>query len=347
MKNLRSIRQEEFAQIAYDKKNGLLHLASRFGKIKTCFNFIKSTDQVLVIYPKAPIKQSWIDESKNWEFDITNFTFSTTSSLKKVKSNKYDWVIWDEPQEVLSDKVLSAVRELAKNNNVIGLSGSLSKNTKSIIRHRTGLNIIAEYPTSLAIKEGVICDYKIHVQYIDLEPSLKHKYDWYTNKINDAINRGDRNQTKFFALGRMRLLYSSKNKLEYVKKIIAHFAGQRLIVFSHLTKFVDQLGIDVYHSKKKSEKTLEDFKNGVINQMATLDMISAGISFKKLNRAIVATFTSNTEELYQRINRITALEMDNPSKRAIVYIVCIRKTQEEMWLEKALKMFDPDKIKYR
>ena len=347
MKSLRDIRQSEFADLAFNKKKGLLHLASRFGKIKTCFNFIKSTDQVLVIYPKAPIKQSWIDESKNWEFDISNFSFSTTSSLSKVKNNKYDWVIWDEPQEVLSDRVLSSVKELVKNNNVIGLSGSLSKNTKSIIRQKTGLNIIAEYPTSLAIKEGVICDYKIHVQYVNLEPSLKYKYDWYTTKINDAIASGNRKQTKFFALSRMRLLHSSKNKLNYVKKIIEHFAGQRLIVFSHLTKFVDELGISVYHSKNKNEKTLDDFKNGLINQLATLDMISAGISFKKLNRAVVATFTSNTEELYQRINRITALEMDNPSKKAIVYIVCIRNSQEENWLTKALKMFDPDKIKYK
>jgi hypothetical protein len=37
--------------------------------------------------------------------------------------------------------------------------------------------------------------------------------------------------------------------------------------------------------------------------------------------------------------------MDNPNKKATVYILCLKDTQEEKWLDKALLMFDPKKIR--
>lgn len=343
--NIRDQRQKEFAEVALNKKKGLLHLCSRFGKIKTCFNFLNETDKVLVIYPKAPIKQSWLDDSKKWKFDISNFKFTTTSSLHKIQHERFDWVIWDEPQEVLSDKVLTSIKVLNANNNIIGLSGSLSADTQFTIKHKVGLSVIANYPTSLAIKEGVITDYDIFIKYTTLEPEVMKKYNWLTREINSAVARRDNKKIKFLALTRMRLLYNSSNKLDLAKRAINRFKNDRFILFSHLTKFVDELGIPVYHSKNKDEEVLEDFKEGKINHLATLDMISAGVSFKKLNMAIIATFTSNSEELYQRINRITATEMDNPNKKATVYILCLKDTQEETWLNKALQMFDPNKIK--
>lgn len=343
--SIRDQRQKEFAEVALEKKKGLLHLCSRFGKIKTCFNFINETDKVLVIYPKAPIKQSWLGDAEKWNVDLSNFKFTTTSSLHKVQFEKYDWVIWDEPQEVLSDRVLKAVKVLSINNNIIGLSGSLSANTLFTIKQKVGLSVIADYPTSLAIKEGVITDYQIFIKYTNLEPEALKKYNWLSREINTAVANRDNKKIKFLALARMRMLYNSKNKLDLAKRAVNRFKENRFILFSHLTKFVDELGIPVYHSKNKDEDILEDFKNGNINHLATLDMISAGISFKKLNLAIIATFTSNSEELYQRINRITAVEMDNPNKKAEVYILCLKDTQEEIWLQKALLMFDPTKIK--
>jgi len=183
--NLREIRQKEFADIAFREKDGLLHLTSRFGKIKTSFNFIKSTDKVLVIYPKNPIKQSWMDDGKKWNFNLKNFKFISTASLHKVMDETFDWVIWDEPQEVLSDKVLTCISRLCKNNHIIGLSGSLSVKTLEKIKLWTGLKVIAEYPQSLAIAEGVVTDYEITVQGLYLDKELMGKYKWITDKLDE------------------------------------------------------------------------------------------------------------------------------------------------------------------
>jgi superfamily II DNA or RNA helicase len=343
---LRDQRQREFAELALNKKNGLLHVAARFGKIKLTFNFLKPEDKVLVIYPKKPIKLSWLTDAEKWEFDISNVKFTTTASLSKHIHDKYDWVIWDEPQEVLSPKVLSCIAALKKNNNIIGLSGSLSVKTQAKIQEWTGLEVIAEYSTSQAISEGIITDYQISVIKVPLDDSLISKYKWMTDTIEIYKQTMQYARQKQLALARMRLLHNSANKLSKAKNFVNKFKHERFIVFTHLTKFADSLEIPVYHSKNKDEQILDLFKEGHINHLATLDMISAGVTFKKINKALICTFTSNSEELYQRINRITSVEMDNPDKKAHVYVLCLKDTQEEVWLESALSMFDKEKIKY-
>jgi len=344
--NIRDLRQKEFAQTALNKGSGLLHLCSRFGKIRCSFNFIKPTDKVLIIYPKLPIKTSWLEDSVKWNFDITNFQFTTTASLPKVCDNQYDWVIWDEPQEVLSDKVLSCIYKLVQKNKVIGLSGSLSERTLAKIREWTGLEVIAEYPLETAIKEGVITDYEINVISTDLDTNLIGKYKWVSEAIEACKVSREYGKMKNLSLLRMRILHSSVNKVNVAKRFIKHYEQNRMIIFTHLTKFADSLGVPVYHSKKKEDEILENFKKGSINHLATLDMIGAGVTFQNLNKALICTFTSNSEELYQRISRITAMEMNNPDKKAHVYIICIKNTQEEVWLKSALSLFEQEKIKY-
>lgn len=344
--SLRNQRQREFADLVLDKKNGLLHVAARFGKIKTCFNFLKPKDKVLIIYPKKPIKLSWLSDAEKWGFDLSNVKFTTTASLSKHIHGKFDWVIWDEPQEVLSPKVLTCIAELVKNNKVIGLSGSLSAKTQAKILEWTGLEVIAEYTTSQAIKEGIITDYQISVMKIPLDTALTGKYNWMCNTIEVYKQTMQYHRQKQLALARMRLLHNSENKLAKAKDFVNKFKKERFIIFTHLTKFADSLGIPVYHSKNKDEQILDLFKEGHINHLATLDMIGAGVTFKKINKALICTFTSNSEELYQRINRITSVEMDNPDKKAHVFILCLKNTQEEIWLESALSMFDKEKIKY-
>jgi len=343
---IREVRQKEFAEIAYNQKNGLLHLTARFGKIKTVFNFLKTTDKVLVIYPRLPIKNSWLEESEKWNFDISNFEFISTASLKKVYLNQYDWVIWDEPQEVQSDKVLTYIAELKKKNNIIGLSGSLGDKTLQKIEAWIGLKEIAVYPQSLAIKEGVVTDYEITVEKLYLDKALIGKYKWVTEALEECKLNREYHKMKSLALTRMRILHSSVNRLDKVKEYINIHSNERIIFFTHLTKFADSLGISVYHSKAKEKVILDSFKEGHIKHLATLDMIGAGISFKKLNKAVICTFTSNPEELYQRINRITAMEMNNPDKKAYVHIFYIAGTQEEVWLKSALSLFEQEKIKY-
>lgn len=344
---MRNELQQKFANICLDKRRGLVWVCSRFGKIKVCLNFLKPEDKVLLIYPKVAIKQSWIEDSKKWDFDLSNFVFTTTASLSKYENQKFDWVIYDEIQEVLSEKVLINLINLSKNNpNFLGLSGSLSDNTLNTLNQVLNLNPICTYTTEEGIRDGIICDYEINVKYCKLDDNKRKQYNYYTYKLEELKKARDYKSMKFIALNRMRLLHNSNNKILLAKKHISNNKDKRLLLFTHLTAFADSLDIPVYHSKNKDDNTLNLFKKGEIPHLVSLDMIGAGISFQNLNNVVICSFTSNEEELYQRINRITALEMNNPNKKAMVTILCIKDTQEEVWLAKALSMFNKEKINY-
>ena len=76
-----------------------------------------------------------------------------------------------------------------------------------------------------------------------------------------------------------------------------------------------------------------------------LQIDNTGVTYKPLNRVIINYFDSNAENLAQKINRCTAMEYNNPEKKAIIYIVCTNESVEEKWLNKALEFFDKNKIR--
>jgi hypothetical protein len=61
---------------------------------------------------------------------------------------------------------------------------------------------------------------------------------------------------------------------------------------------------------------------------------------------IINYFDSNAENLAQKIMRCTAFEYDNKNKKAQIYIISSNEPVEQKWLNKALDLFDKDKIFY-
>ena len=57
-------------------------------------------------------------------------------------------------------------------------------------------------------------------------------------------------------------------------------------------------------------------------------------------------FDSNSENLAQKISRITCMEYQNESKIAHIIIICSKEPVEQLWLSKALSFFDKTKINY-
>jgi len=187
-----------------------------------------------------------------------------------------------------------------------------------------------------------------------------HKKEVWENKLmqipeNDLEAREKHQESKpnlsddygFLPIQRMNLFKKSLAKLNVTKRLIAKAKEQnkRAIIFCGLTEIADQLGVPVYHSKKKDIKVKEDFLEGKGLILATVDMFEAGVTVKPINLAIINSHDSNPENLGQRISRLTGFEYDNPGKVAKVYIVCTN-TVELEWLDKALEFFDLSKVKY-
>lgn len=357
--NIRNQRQQEFADVWLKEKFGILNLCPRFGKIYTTINILEklpSKTSVLIAYPDVKIKESWENDFATREYNNPNITYTTHLSIKKYVDEKYDLVIIDEIH-LLSDAQLDAARFLIDeaNCNVLGLTGTLTRDTELELLERLELPVIAEYPIEQAIAEGVIVDYQITIRHVPLDNKIKVKYkeklktekqqfDAYGWVINKVQAQGK--DTMFLRLARMRIVQNSLAKLDKTKQLLNNYKDERILVFCGVTSIADNLGIPSYHSKSAEKDVFTDFAEGKGNHLAVVKIGNTGVTYKPLNRVIINYFDSNAENLAQRINRCMAMEYNTPDKKAYIDIICSTEEVEIKWLKKALEFFDKSKIKY-
>lgn len=357
---LRDKRQAEFADTWWNHgKFGILNLCPRFGKIRTTINILKKMDEncnVLIAYPDNKIKQSWEEDFEQMKYVNDNITYTTHLSLHKHTSTEFDIVVIDEIHLLSEAQIGACVDLFSVNDNILGLTGTLSRWTKRTLSEDLGIHVIAEYPIEKAIEEGVIVDYQITVVKVPLDDVVKKQYkgQWKTEKqqfkalsyvINKMMYSGG--NTMFLRLARMRLIQNSVAKLNKTKQLLQQYKDERVLVFCGVTKIADALGIPSHHSKSKDKDSFEKFAEGEGNHMAVVKIGNTGITYKPLNKVIINYFDSNAENLAQKINRCMAMEYDTPNKKADIYIISSDEEVEEKWLKKALEFFDSSKIIYR
>jgi superfamily II DNA or RNA helicase len=355
---LRDKRQKEFADVWLKHgMYGILNLCPRFGKIRTSIHALDKIkpESILIAYPDNKIKESWQADFEELGFDDSIVTYTTHLSLKKYAELSFDVVIIDEIH-LLSEAQIEVCKDLFDvNGQILGLTGTLSSWTERKLEEELDLHVIAHYPIEKAIEEGVIVDYEIHVIRVPLDNTVyndykgklkteKKHYDGISWVINKLQNSGT--DTMFLRLARMRLIQSSLAKSIATKRLLAAHKDERVLVFCGTTAVADNLGIPSYHNKSKEKEIFEDFAEGKGNHLAVVKIGNTGVTYKPLDKVIINYFDSNAENLAQKIMRCTAFEYDNESKKAQIYIVSTNEPVEQKWLNKALDLFDKDKIFY-
>jgi len=358
---LRDKRQAEFADVWWNHgKFGILNLCPRFGKIRTTINILKKMEpncSILIAYPDNKIKQSWIEDFEEMNYENDNITYTTHLSIHKHTGTEFDIVVIDEIHLLSEAQIGACVDLFSINDNILGLTGTLSRWTKRTLRDDLSLSVVAEYPIEKAIEEGVIVDYQITVVKVPLDNVVRNEYGkkkikktelqqfkYLTGTINRMMYSGG--NTMFMRLARMRLIQSSLAKLNKTKQLLNQYKDERVLVFCGTTKIADSLGIPSHHSKSKDKDAFKRFAEGEGKHMAVVKIGNTGITYKPLNKVIINYFDSNAENLAQKINRCMAMEYNTPDKKADIYIISSQENVEEKWLNKSLEFFDKKKINY-
>ena len=354
---LRDQRQKEFADLWLIEKWGILNLCPRFGKIRTTINILKKLKpkSVLIAYPDNKIKDSWQADFKHTKYKEDGINYTTHLSMHKHQDVSFDLVVIDEIHLLSEAQIEAAQTLLAHNERVLGLTGTLSRQTELTLLDELELPVKAIYTIEQAIEEGVIVDYEIHVIKVPLDNitvndykgkkrTEKKQFDSY-GWVIDQLERSGGN-TMFLRLARMRIIQGSLSKLNATRQILDRYADERILVFCGTTKIADSLGIASHHSKSSDKEAFTEFIEGEGNHMAVVKIGNTGVTYKPLNRVIINYFDSNAENLAQKINRCMAMEYNTPDKKAHIYIISSNEDVELKWLRKALEFFDKSKIKH-
>lgn len=355
MENIRDIRQSEFANKWLESNRySILLLSPRMGKCNVGIRIMRKMNNphTLLCFPDEKIKKSWMDDFEKFDFDASNVRFTTYLSLHKYVNIPFELIICDEIHAT-SDNQINVLKELfLTHSQVLGLTGTLADDTRYTLKQELGLDVLATYPIEQAIKEGVVSNFQINVVQVPLDNKVKQykgktekqKFDAYTYLIDKFESEGK--DSKFMRLNRMRIIQNSLAKKNATISILNKHSEERILVFAGLKKIADDLGIDSFHSETKDINLLHKFASGEGSKLAVIRMGSSGITFRPLNQVVINYFSSNGEDLVQKLMRCMSYEYDNPEKTAIITIICSTEITEQKWLKKALSGISNERINW-
>jgi superfamily II DNA or RNA helicase len=182
-------------------------------------------------------------------------------------------------------------------------------------------------------KDSMCCGYlmedlktgKVTIQGIDYY--LKN-YNYYSSNVN--------------VLSLFNQIKDYHQKIRAAKSVLSIIDGKAL-VFSASIKQAEKLCENTYHSKSTDNK-LEDFINDKIDRLSLVNLGSVGSNFLNLKHLLLVQCDSDRNgKSTQKITRILLKEKD---KKPIIWLFCLKGTQDEKWVENTLQSFDKNKIKY-
>lgn len=358
--SIREIIQQEATQSIVDNRFlGILEIAPRVGKTKITIDALNTTTKdidVLIIAPRKEIFDSWKVEFKKWGLRSNiNVDFIWSNSLKK-NTKTYHLIVADEIHSYNLNVMRLLMKEQNKGSRILALTGTLDGNTQYLIESTLKLSVLYSYSVSDAIKDGIVADYEIFCVGVDLDNSDKYilagneknpfyqteleAYTYWNNRYNTAKAKQKWSELQFLMSKRTNLIYNSVTKLLKTREIVAKL--DRCLIFTGRQEIADSLGEASYHSKS-DKTTLDSFKNGTINKLSTIGKISMGVTILDLKVAVFNQLKSNENLAVQQILRTMNVENN---RKAVIYIIYLKNSQDFVWVKSALNGLDQSKIKW-
>jgi len=353
------IQKEATEAITANRFVGLIHISPRVGKTKLtidALNTVSKEIQVLIVAPLIPIFDSWKKEQLKWKLnDNIKVTYCWSNGLKKIKQ-KFDLIIADEIHSYNKYVLLELKKHQLYGCRVLGLSGTLNEECESTIKSILKINKLYDYSFEEAVNDGIIADYEIICVGCQLDNVSNHiqagnpkkpffqtelqAYKYWDSKFSEAIENDEFYKIKNIVSKRTQLIYESLAKLNKTKELIENM--DRVLVFTGRSSIADQVGEASYHSAS-DKKSLSKFANEEINKLSVISMISMGITIPNLKLAVFNQVKSVEALFIQQALRTMNLE---DTKKATIYVVYLKNTQDEIWLHSAIAGFNPLKIKF-
>lgn len=326
---------------------GLSYLEQNFEKVNKC----------LVVAPGKDVKKTWKEEAEKYNKThlLKKIVFSTYRSLVKLSPNDFDLLILDECHNLLYKHTLFLDFYTER---ILGLTGSPPKHPRSekykMIEKYCPIKFT--YLADDAVDDKLLNNYKIYVHLLDLDSkrtiekktktgatfktSEKSEYDFWTSKIENEVYKKE-----MLRIIRMKSLMSFPSKEKYAKLLMESISS-KVIVFANTTEQADRICSNSYHNKSKNpEQTLNNFKSGKINKLASVFQLNEGVNIPNLKQCIIMhMYSGNSSSSRQRIGRMLRL---NPDDTSIIHVLCYKGTIDQVWVEDALEHFNPDKIVWK
>lgn len=290
------------------------------------------------------------------------FTEIRTSILKEIKSEKYILL-----SATMDDNIIEEIEDI------------IGPIVRSLITLQTAINWglipapkIILYPITLdnTILNQLIIDERgnkdkattIHCQMKDRWKYLRDKrkypniklimpatelqmYNEFCNKMEFYkklyfSKKAESIKNKWLLYGSQRKTFLGKLKGKAATEIIKNIGKCRYICFCTDIEQAEKLGgSHAIHSEKKDvEETIEKFNNEQINSLFVVGMLKEGQNLNKIEKGIIIQLDGKLRSFIQKSGRV--LRAEHPE----IFIIYVKGTQDEEYLNNALEGLNPDYI---
>ena len=329
-----------------------LILAPRCGKTKIAIDIIKKEKpkSILWVTPSAQLAERDIPEEFNkWKASkyLKILETSTWASLHKVRGY-YELIILDEDHSITQANAETLLNETLKGR-IIGMTGTDSSHMeKQILYKKLNMPIVYQLNIPNAIEMGILANYRVNV--VEVEPTgeiqVKSKnYNFKTPEMKTHKYWDEQciirpSQRTFLA--RRRAIINSPSKEKIVAKLWQVLKGRKLFFCSSIEQ-ANKITPYVYHSKSK-DHYLQQFLSEELNNICMVNAGGTGFTYRKLDHLVIAQVDGDkTGQTLQKVCR-SLLAQEN--YEATIWIIKLKKTQDEKWVNNILNKLNTKKIFY-
>ena len=363
------VQNEARTELIKNDGTGLIAIATGGGKSKIVIDYVKqlveiSADtKIMLVVPTVALRDTdWQDEFTKWGAgDIweNNVRKECYAYIEKIENQYYDQVILDELQHITPNNYKFFEQNEYKG--VVGLSATPPKEKeKRELLDMLGMTTVYHVSLDDAVEIGLVSPYKLTLIEMDLNRTHSYveaggkkrkwmttenrHYDYLTSSIKRALAmRTPAFKMKFRYLNRMRFIYNLKSKEIIAKHVLEKIISEdeRTLIFTGSIASAEALCEKRYHSKM-SGRDLTAFRNKEINRLSCVNALNEGVNIKNVDNAFVVQVNAKERRLIQRIGRILRYSEDHVGH---IYLLYVKDTVDEKWMEEATKGLDKSNVK--
>lgn len=364
--------EQESASDLLLEQDGSLIAGTGFGKTRTLLMAYRKAvtlglqpSRALILVPFDHLRQRFMDEAEGMGLNLKEVTLMCYASIHTVDVREYDLIICDEVHLGLTERCIQVYDSF---------KGILWMSTATVPEDVLARGYMLRrcpirYHISLdtCVERGYVAPYRIICASVELTVTEQKDYKtvsanfgyWKSRLGFDAFlsaqqvirSRTASKAEKEAAYGFFRAIRQRKglvdhaaNKVILSQRLCTMIKGRKL-VFGGDNRFTASLhkslqGSRMYHSdmaKSESSKSLEDFKKGVSDILVSTKALNQGLDIPDASIGIICGLTSKALTMVQRIGRLVRIDPNDPKKTGLVVVLYVKDSQEQVWLESALK----------
>lgn len=235
---------------------------------------------------------------------------------------------------------LAAIKQI-QTKKVIILSATVEEDKRQLLEQITGS--LKEYKISISdsINKGLLPVPKVFIVDVILSDQQKKEYIKINNRFEYFRTEHFRLQTQqseflFLNAGLKRKQFLAKCKTEKAKEVLKYLNDKRLVCFTgSIQQCIDLGGKYVVHSKNKDRAhIIRRFNNRNIDKLFAVNMLREAMNLTDIEAGMIVQLDNKKLSFVQMLGRVFRAELPE------CYVLVVKDTQDEVYLQTVLEGFD-------